>query len=197
MENDKIKKMFAGSVVRMIAALTIVGVMSGASLVFVYNYAMPRIKNNIKEETQKAIKNIFPEAEQIKKEEGYYSVNNSKGDLLGYAFTAEGNGYQGTIKLLAGISPDLLETIGMEVLESQETPGLGAEIATPKFKKQFNGLPIDGNIEYVKNKKPEKPNEIEAIAGATISSRAVVNILNKKIDKMKTIISSVDEGQGK
>ena len=97
----------------------------------------------------------------------------------------EGNGYQGLIKMVVGVDSQIKTMKGMEVLESQETPGLGAEIAVDPFKAQFSGLPITHQIEYVKNEKPTEPYEIEAITGATISSRAVVNILNKKIEQVR------------
>ena len=84
-----------------------------------------------------------------------------------------------------GVDPEISAIQGIEILESQETPGLGAEILGNKFKNQFRNLSISEAITYVKNKKPEKPGEIEAIAGATISSRAVVSIINKKIEEIK------------
>jgi len=75
--------------------------------------------------------------------------------------------------------------VGIEILESQETPGLGQEIASESFKSQFNGLKTSPDITYVKNEKPSKPNEVEAITGATISSRAVCAILNEKINELR------------
>ncbi len=110
--------------------------------------------------------------------------------MLGYAFLAEGNGYQGTIKMIVGVDIDISEIKGMEVLESQETPGLGAEIATRDFRKKFDGLPLAHKIEYVKNKKPDKPYQIEAITGATISSKAVVKIINDGVVKLKEKIGT-------
>ncbi|MFH1836956.1 MAG: RnfABCDGE type electron transport complex subunit G [Candidatus Omnitrophota bacterium] len=177
--------LFKNSVIRMILALAVVGMISGYALVFVYTYAMPKITENIEGETQRAIANIFPAAGKIEKEKDVFKAFDKKGDLLGYAFLAEGNGYQGSIKLLAGIDSDLKELTGIEVLESQETPGLGAEIRNAKFKDQFKQLSVGKDIEYVKNRKPQKANQIEAITGATISSRAVVNILNKRIEEIK------------
>jgi len=183
-------KIFKNTSLRMITALMVVGVISGIVLVFVYRYAVPRIEINVKNETSKAIKNIFPDAAQVDDTGGgkIFTVKDKAGKSLGYAFLGEGNGYQGTIKLLAGISEDLSAMKGMEVLESQETPGLGAEISTDKFRSQFKGLSLSHEIEYVKNKKPEKPFEIEAITGATISSRAVVKILNKGISDIKEFL---------
>ena len=182
-------KILKSNFIKMVAALTAVGIFSGAALVFVYNYAMPKIKVNVIKETESAIKKIFPATESIKKtkDDGVYKVTDQSGKEIGYAFLAEGNGYQGTIKLIVGADAVLTTLNGMEVLESQETPGLGAEIASSTFKDQFSGLSITHPIEYVKNQKPDEPYQIEAITGATISSRAVVNALNDKIDEMRKV----------
>ena len=175
--------------IKMIVVLTAIGLISGATLVFMYKYANPLILNNQKNEIRQAIFKIFPEAKNYEKkgqgENIFFETKDKNGKLLGYAFIAEGNGYQGTIKLMAGMKTDLETMVGIEVLESQETPGLGQEITTEKFESQFKGLKASPEITYVKNKKPTKPNEIEAITGATISSRAVVSILNEKIKKLK------------
>jgi Na+-translocating ferredoxin:NAD+ oxidoreductase subunit G len=181
------KSILKSDFVKMVTALATVGILSGVSLVFVYNYSMPKIKANVNAATEQGIRSIFPDAHTIDKTklDGVFQAKDAEGKLVGYAFTAEGNGYQGTIKMIAGITPDLSKMTGMEVLESQETPGLGAEIAEKPFREQFDGLDAAGAIEYVKNQKPEKPNQIEAVTGATISSRAVVNILNKRIEDIR------------
>ena len=177
------------STAKMVSVLTVIGIISGASLAFVYNYANPRIEKNQKIKTEKTIFEIFPEGKKYTDEsikgESVFKVIDEKGKLLGYAFVASGNGYQGTITMMAGIKPDLKTLVGIEILDSQETPGLGQEIATDKFKTQFDNLTVLPEIEYVKNAKPTKPNEIEAITGATISSRAVVSILNDEIENIK------------
>jgi len=176
-------------VFQMMSVLTFVGLVSGAALVFVYQYANPLIAENQNNETKKAIFKIFPAAKNYKEEiiadESVFKVNDKSGKLLGYAFVAAGNGYQGTIKLMAGIKKDLVTLVGIEVLESQETPGLGQEITTSKFETQFEGLKASPEITYIKNQKPTKPNEIEAITGATVSSKAVVTILNERIKVIK------------
>ena len=86
---------------------------------------------------------------------------------------------------MAGIKPNLESISGIEILESQETPGLGQEITKEEFKSQFRSLSALPEITYVKNKKPTRPNEIQAITGATVSSSAVCSILNEKIAKIR------------
>ncbi|MGD2278887.1 MAG: FMN-binding protein, partial [Candidatus Omnitrophota bacterium] len=121
-------------------------------------------------------------------ERAIIKITDKDGKLLGYAFKAKGNGYQGEIKLVSGLDNTLSNLVGIEVLESQETPGLGAEISSENFRKQFVSLSVVHPIEYVKNRKPEEKYQIEAITGATISSRAVVNILNKRIKEVREIL---------
>ncbi|KJJ84906.1 electron transport complex, RnfABCDGE type, G subunit [Candidatus Omnitrophus magneticus] len=188
------KNIFLNNIaLKMILALTIVSVFSGVSLVFVYNYAIPKIKFNIENETQKAIVSIFPEGKKIKKinDKGtILQVNDENDVLLGYSFIAEGNGYQGTIKIIAGLDTSLNKLKGIEILESQETPGLGAEILAHYFKDQFNGIDATNGIKYVKGQKPSNPGEIQAITGATISSVSVVAILNNAINNVRKTVNS-------
>ncbi len=173
---------------KMISVLTVLGLVSGLTLALMYKYTAPRIEANQKNETEKAIFEVFPEGKdyETKTMNGneLFEVKDKNGKVLGYAFVAEGNGYQGTIKLMAGLKTDLETLAGIEVLESQETPGLGQEITTPSFRGQFNALKAVPAIEYVKNERPSKPNQIQAITGATVSSSAVVSILNEKIKKI-------------
>lgn len=192
-----IKNFFKSTFFRMVSALVVVGVLSGAALWLVYDYSTPKIKKNLENESQKAVKNLFPQMDksQVMKNTGkgpdaVIKVEDSTGKLLGYAFIAEGNGYQGVIKVMTGLSPDLSKLQGIEILESQETPGLGAEIASKSFRQQFAGLAVTHEIEYVKNQKPSQPYQIEAITGATISSRAVVTLLNKRLEEVRKVLKA-------
>lgn len=174
--------------------LTIIGLVSGTVLVFTYKYANPLILDNQKNEIKEAIFKIFPKADTYEKdiiEDSVIFRAKEGGKLLGYAFLAEGNGYQGAIKMMAGIEPNLETLVGIEILESQETPGLGQEITEEEFKAQFKGLMTSPKITYVKNKPPERPNEIRAVTGATVSSSAVVSILNEKIKKLKNALQKL------
>jgi len=197
MANNFFKNIVKSEVTRMVAALALVGMLSGLVLVFVYQYSMPKIKKNLTKATISSIKNIFPKMKDVKiikkykdRSKDIIKVVDKDGKTLGYACAAKGNGYQGTIELVLGTNSDISNLEGFEVLESQETPGLGAEITGMAFRKQFIGLSITHLIEYVKNKKPDQPYEIEAITGATISSRAVVNILNRRITKLRKELKS-------
>ena len=173
---------------QMIMVLATVGLVSGASLVGVYNYAAPRIERNKQNERNAALKKVVPAAERFEafSKDGMdlYKGLDASGRVVGYAFQAEGNGYAGIIELMAGIDADLTKLIGIEIIASIETPGLGDKIRQADFRSQFESLSVLPEIVYTKGKATE-PNEIQAITGATISSRSIVAILNARIEEIR------------
>ncbi|MBL1216813.1 MAG: FMN-binding protein [Planctomycetes bacterium] len=114
-----------------------------------------------------------------------YGAYDENRQFIGYAIEAAGAGFQDTIRLLYGFNPRAVlpdeprHITGMEILESRETPGLGDKIyKDPKFAENFLFLTVDPSIELVKDN-PTAKNQVDAITGATISSKAVVKILQK------------------
>ncbi|NOY07233.1 MAG: RnfABCDGE type electron transport complex subunit G [Spirochaetes bacterium] len=176
---------------KIVIVLTVVGIVSGLSLAEVYKRAEPLIKQQQLKRLKEAIFTVLPEAKdyRVEKKNGliiYRGLDKDK-NPAGIAFKVKGPGFQGTILLMVGLNNSMDKLLGMEVLESVETPGLGGKITTGKFKDQFKGLSVKPEITYVKNRNPatpKKPGQIDAITGATISSNAVVTMLNKKIDKV-------------
>ncbi|MDH7605970.1 MAG: FMN-binding protein, partial [Melioribacter sp.] len=65
--------------------------------------------------------------------------------------------------------------------------GLGTKITEEPFKNQFKGLQTFPQINWIKGKTPEEPNEIQTITGATISSKSVVAIVNNGIQKARSL----------
>jgi electron transport complex protein RnfG len=181
-------------ILHILSVLTLVSLFSGACLVGVYNATAGKIADNQAKATSAAVFKIFATAKTTKKIEKkdmeIFLVSDVKGTNLGYAFTCAGNGYQGEIKIMVGIQTDYSKLIGIEILESQETPGLGQEIVEDNFKNQFKQLNTAPKIIYVKGEKPDQPNEIETITGATISSKAVVAIINKGIENFEKAMGS-------
>jgi len=190
---------------RMITVLVVVGLFAGGTLSFVYRWAKPQIEAHERELTRQAIFNVLPETESYEFSErdgvGIYQCEDTSGNLVGYAFVAEGGGYQDKIKMMVGLRPDLKTLGGIEILYSMETPGLGGKIDSEDilqpvgetFTEQFRELQVSPPIEYVKGKKPTSPNQIQAITGATISSRSVVKIINETVAKVTEILK--EEGK--
>ena len=182
------------SSMKMLATLGIAGMLSGATLVGVYTATAPRIARNRAEALAKAIFEVVPgaetkdawvvrdgalvQAEPAEGEEAVYAAYDAQGKRLGFAVPAEGGGFQDTIMLIYGVDPERRLVLGMRVLESRETPGLGDKIIKDDdFVGAFSELALDPAIVATK-KGATQPFEIDAISGATISSKAVVTILN-------------------
>lgn len=177
---------------RVIAILTVVSLISAYLLSSVYEKSYPRIIKNIEEDLEKSMRKIIPNMsrkEELKEIKDVYKIYDKNDKFLGYIFIAEGQGYQDKIKIVGGLSKDLDRMLGIEIIESKETPGLGAKINSDNFKNQFHDLEVSVPIEYIKYGN-RKPNQIQAITSATISSAAVVKILNKKIQEIKEVLKS-------
>ncbi|NQT30131.1 MAG: RnfABCDGE type electron transport complex subunit G [Candidatus Saganbacteria bacterium] len=173
-------------ILRMIVVLTVIGIISGAILALVYTWSLPKIVENETKATDAAIFTVLPDTKTYKKvvalDLTYYDCFDESGAKVGTAILCQGNGYQGAITLMVGVNADFTEFTGMTVLDQVETPGLGAKIGSSDFERQFNGLVTKPPIEYVTGGGTvHLPNEIQAITGATISSAAVVNIINKTV----------------
>ena len=98
----------------------------------------------------------------------------------GLAFSAKGSGFWGPIVIMIGINPENLTIKGVEILQQEETPGLGARIEEEWFRNQFQGKNMDVPIRMmIKGAKPG-PNDVEAVSGATLSSKFVEEIINEK-----------------
>lgn len=176
---------------KIILVLTVVCLICGFLLSFVFSAAKAKIDENQTKAIYRGFSIIASNFDTAEEEtvgtKTVYKLYDSGHALIGYAYLAEGQGYGGTIKILFALDPQLEKLLGIEIVESVETPGLGSRINEESFKGQFRNLITSGEIECVKSV-PEKNNEVQAITSATISSRAVVHIVNKGIDELKTIL---------
>lgn len=182
---------------RLVFTLTLAGLLSGLAIVGIYDATLPTITANKARALQTAVFKVLPgittfqalgyrddklfaQVDNASRTDVVYAGFDRKERLVGYAIPGEGPGFQDTIKLLYGYRPNEGHISGMEVLESRETPGLGDKIyKDPNFVASFRGLRPDPAIVAVKKGKKSAPNEIDAITGATISSAAIVRIINK------------------
>jgi electron transport complex protein RnfG len=189
---------------RMIATMGAIGVACGILIVLTFQLTLPRITSNKIAALEKAIFEVVPGAEKkvtfkldgdkLIPSEGddaaavkYYACYSEDGRLVGVAIEASGQGFADIIKLLYGYSPGKEAVVGIKVLESKETPGLGDKIEKdPDFIANFdsldcrlntNGSDMINPIILVKPGQKTDMWQIEAITGATISSRAVTGIL--------------------
>jgi electron transport complex protein RnfG len=111
------------------------------------------------------------------------------GKLLGVVLEASERGYADVISALCAYDPVARAVTGFQVVEMKETPGLGDKIMKdPEFLKNFEKLDASHPIATVKHGTKKNPWEIDAISGATISSRAVGRMLQKSTAEMAPIV---------
>lgn len=105
------------------------------------------------------------------------------GETVGYVFNVYSNGFDGQMNntIIIGMDGAIL---GYRNLANTETPGFGKQIEEPKFYERFDGKSIANNDELVLGSGGGE-NEIEAISGATISSKAVIKGLNEAVAAYK------------
>ena len=113
---------------------------------------------------------------------------NAEGECVGWAFIAEGAGFADKIRLVLAVDAKFEKLAGFGVLSSNETPGFGDKIKNDFYRMQFMGAPTD-ILELSKiGDETIIDSQIVAISGATVSSEAVVKILNNYIKQAKSLL---------
>jgi len=147
------------------------------------------IAKSIESNRQTAMKEILPTADKFSKSDVKIGNNDKilevnsgmKGSkIAGYAIKVAPKGYGGPIEIMVGIS-SVGKVTGIKILSHTETPGLGANAPEPKFSDQYKNKPTNSKLEVVKTS-ITKDTQIEAITGATITSKAVTLGVNDAVD---------------
>jgi Na+-transporting NADH:ubiquinone oxidoreductase subunit C len=126
---------------------------------------------------------------EVKQQTLYVGYGEGGKQITGYAFPVGGAGFWGPVYGMVSVDPEASRIMGIAFYRHSETPGLGARITETWFTKQFAGLPIfpvegDKKIFFLKPAGPGKgPNELDAITGATGTSRAVEAFVNRDLDR--------------
>ncbi|MDY0257057.1 FMN-binding protein [Gudongella oleilytica] len=104
------------------------------------------------------------------------------GQTVGYAFPAKGPGLWGGIETYVGISEDYSTILGLAIITQNETPGLGGRIGEEEFLSQFRNLDVSSAVEggYI-TYRPAAGGNVDAVAGATLTSKSVSTFLNEDI----------------
>ena len=115
--------------------------------------------------------------------DGMFVGRDASGKVAGYAIKgSDPSGYGGLIELMVGFTPDFKISTYKKLVAS-ETPGLGTNMSSPAFMKQFAGMDASSPIAVKKD-----GGKIEAITSATITSRAVCGAINDAKKKMEGIL---------
>ncbi|MBR6915328.1 MAG: RnfABCDGE type electron transport complex subunit G [Clostridia bacterium] len=153
--------------VRLIVVLAAVCVVIAALLATVNAVTKDKIAAHKAEAQEAAVRKVFPEAEKIALYEAegldtdVYLIYRD-GALAGYAARVLPSGFGGEIEMMVGVDVNG-QTAGVSIISMSETPGVGSKTNSESFLKQFQGK--DGNVKV--------GDGVDAISGATISSKAV------------------------
>ncbi len=190
----------------MVSVLLLVATISAVVLGLVNVTTKPIIEKNEAQNLRKAVLHsmeITPEADKIEETfkdqietreidgKTVYLRYNDEGGLENVAFEVSGSGFQGQVEALISLAPDLQTIKGLEILNQQETPGLGARITEDEFLRQFKGKVLDPELLIVKSGASGN-NEIDAITGATRTSKAVQKIINEDVENVRSNMLTED-----
>lgn len=198
---------------KLLSMMTGAGAIAGMLIVSAYNLTLPKIEAHQGEVMQQAIQEVLkapksydtlylvngaltktvPAGADAKKLEKIYLGHDAAGKPVGYAINAAENGFQDLVTLMFGYDAAAHKLIAMKVIGNKETPGLGNKIETDSaFVNGFvNAVaPING---VKKDRGKQSPNDVVMITGATISSRAVIRIINNAIARWQPLIDAYHE----
>lgn len=197
---------------RLLALMTIAGAIAGALIVSVYQLTLPRIEQHKAEVERAAVLEVLrgpasfdtlylvdgallktlPAGREVKGLEKVYLGRDASGARVGFAISGTENGFQDPITVMFGYDAAQRKVIAMKVIANKETPGLGDKIVKDSlFVNEFLGAatPLAG----VKKLQGKTPNDVEMITGATISSRAVIQIINNAIARWQPLMDKYAE----
>lgn len=201
----------SASSMEMLRAMVGIGLLCALLIVLTFEGTLPRIERNKAAALEQAIFKVLPGITQTatfyldqnqnfsasspegQVEQPVYAGYDENGKLVGFAIPASGQGYADILRILYGYDPDREAIVGFHVLESKETPGLGDKIEKdPNFLANFEALDVSltadqselkNTVVPVKNGTKKNPWEVDAITGATISSRAIGNIIGASTEQ--------------
>ncbi|MBO4902637.1 MAG: RnfABCDGE type electron transport complex subunit G [Lachnospiraceae bacterium] len=187
--------------------LTIITVIAGLCLGYVYDITKEPIEHSREQAKQDAYRAVFADAQSFEEGDASHVANadalldevgavgvaidealvakDASGNPIGLVMTVtESEGYGGDITIAMGVKNDGTLN-GIEILDISETAGLGMKATTPEFKGQFSDKKV-AQFTYTKTGAVNEY-EIDAISGATITTKAVVKAVNAGLYYANTV----------
>jgi electron transport complex protein RnfG len=131
----------------------------------------------LKNDAMKALVKDADTFKEIQGKQDWYEAQKS-GKTIAYVVPSETKGFGGTIKMLVAVTPDG-KVIDFNILSANETPGLGDNASKDFFRNRFKNKVAD-DLEVTKD--PTNTKNIQAMTGATISSRAVTKGVKEAVE---------------
>ncbi len=209
----------------MIRTLGILSTICGVLIVSAYQITLEPVAANKKIALERAVFKVIPGAHSVKEydvtsagiqpagaivPEGavkFYAAYDQAGALKGIAAEGEGKGYADTVRVMYAYDPARQVITGIGVVSMRETPGIGDKITTdPAFLKNFVALDVKlaadlkalaNAVKTVKHGSKQNAWEIDAISGATVTSKAVGKGINASAQKLlPLLVPHLDKLQG-
>lgn len=201
----------------MIRTLGLVSAICGLIIVSSYQGTLSAVQANKQIAVERAVFKVLPEAKSIVEYQvtpsgvsvitgelpagavKFYGAYDDAGKLNGIAAEGGAKGYGDTVRVLFGYKLDCQCVVGFGVVSMRETPGIGDKILTDKdflanfvaldaqLNKELSGLANE--VKTVKHGTKTKAWEIDAIAGATITSRAVGRAINQSAQALLPLVA--------
>lgn len=203
--------------VALIRTLVLVATVCGVLIVAAFQSTQGAIAENRRVKLERAVFKVLPGAASVREylatpggikqlaadaaAEGsvkFYAAYDKSGVLRGIAAEAASKGYADVVRILYGYDTTCQCIIGIGVVSMRETPGIGDKIITdPAFLKNFEALDVRVNadlsalankVKTVKHGTKQNAWEVDAIAGATITSKAVGRGINESAQKLMPLL---------
>jgi electron transport complex protein RnfG len=172
-------------ILRITINLTVTCLISGAILAAAYFLTHPIAVEQTKKLETMSMQELVPDASSFKAVEGHEGMFAAEKDgaVAAYVVSEAPKGYGGAIKMLVAVTKDG-KVIDFTITGSNETPGLGSKAAETPFKDQFPGKTAD---QLVVTKDQANKTQVQAMTGATISSKAVTKGVKDAVDAVAAL----------
>ena len=194
---NKIKSFFKSNldIIRPTAVLALICIVVTLALSSANFLTENKIEALAQENQNKAMSKLIKadsyneQTDEIDGEEITYTTAENSDGIIGYIFTVDVNGYGGALSVMTAINTDGT-VAAIEILDaSNETPGLGQNVTKQDFYTQYSG--VKSGVEVVKDGTGSADNNtVNAVTGATISSKAVTKSVNTALDYAEKIMSN-------
>lgn len=194
MKNKSLKDILVPAIMLFVIAAVCTALLAGTNLLTKDKIAEIAVQTEMKAKSA-----VFESAKSFSdektvavndKEYVYYDALDEKGNVMGYVFSVTVKSYGGDLSAMVGISSETDKITGVEITAISDTPGLGMKVDSSDFLSQY--IDRSGNIGVNKNEKTDT--EIQAVSGATISSKAVTEAVNQAFSAYEAVKAGGNNG---
>ena len=195
---------------RLVATLTLAGMVAGVLMALLFSWAQPRILAEQQRRIHAALAEVLKAPARVEPLYVYrgrvvkalpagadtagvarvFEGFDAAGKPIGFGISGTGPGFADNVGLIFGYDPRSGQVLGMKVLESKETPGLADKITfDTAFIAGFGRAraPLRG---VKTGRETGDAHEVDMISGATISSTAVIRIINRRVEALGPVLAA-------